>query len=284
MSDPELLDRRADEAPTAFLDFETTGLSAADGDRVVEVAVLRLEGGCFGEPRRWSRLVRPERGIPEVALGIHGITEEMVADAPRFPEVWPELCEMLDGAALVAHNARFDLGFLMAECDRAGLSLPNFRATVCTLSIARDLFGLPRCSLVSLAERCSVPMPVAHRALADCEATLGVYRAMVRSLSGPEGAPTLRSLAEGLESRDGPERKAIERALGLAALDKSTVVMDYTSREGTGDLVNRRAITVEALRLPYFDAFCHLRQEPRVFHIRRVQRLVSIGGEPFRAG
>lgn len=111
-----------EEVPLAFLDVETTGLSATMGDRICEVAILRCQNGQVVDALQ--RLVNPRRSISPGALSVHGITEEMLRDAPPFAEVADDVLALLDGATLVGHNAQFDLGFLHEELARVGVRMP----------------------------------------------------------------------------------------------------------------------------------------------------------------
>ncbi|HUJ01216.1 MAG TPA: 3'-5' exonuclease, partial [Usitatibacter sp.] len=99
----------------AFIDLETTG-TAATRDRITEIGIVRVADGEFAD--EWSTLVNPECSIPEDIRILTGITNEMVRDAPTFAEIRREVFERLDGHVFVAHNARFDYGFLKQEFRR----------------------------------------------------------------------------------------------------------------------------------------------------------------------
>ena len=106
------------DQPLVFLDVETTGTNAVY-DRITEVGLVEMERGRFvGE---WSALVNPGVRIPSVIQAMTGITDDMVALAPAFEVIAPQLLARLEGKLLVAHNARFDYGFLRNEFRRAGL-------------------------------------------------------------------------------------------------------------------------------------------------------------------
>ncbi|HEU0223863.1 MAG TPA: 3'-5' exonuclease, partial [Steroidobacteraceae bacterium] len=112
----------------ACVDLETTGGHAAR-DRVIEAGVVLLEDGRVVE--EWSTLVNPGVGIPHAIQQFTGISEAMVADAPPFAAVADALAARLEGRLFVAHNARFDYGFLRSEFRRLGR---RFRAPVlCTV-------------------------------------------------------------------------------------------------------------------------------------------------------
>src|SRR5512139_2658331 len=110
----------------AFIDLETTGGNPAI-DRITEIGVVEVDGDRVSS---WSTLVNPERPIPAFIQQLTGIRNEMVADAPTFAEVAEELAERLQGRLFIAHNARFDYGFVKSEYHRIG---QRFRADVlCT--------------------------------------------------------------------------------------------------------------------------------------------------------
>ena len=134
--------------PVAFVDLETTGVTAG-GDRVTEIGVVRVDSGRITE---WSSLVNPDCSIPAAIQALTGITNAMVANAPRFADVADEVATRIAGCVFVAHNARFDYGFLKHEFGRLGRT---FTAKVlCTVKLSRRLFAhTARHSLDNLIER-----------------------------------------------------------------------------------------------------------------------------------
>jgi DNA polymerase III subunit epsilon len=154
--------------PFAVIDVETTGFSPRLHDRVVELAVLRLSPDGAVEDE-YATLLNPGRDLG--ATHVHGLTAADVRDAPTFPEVVGDVATRLDGAVLVGHNVRFDVGFLAAECGRAGFPLPPMPA-LCTLRLAYLL--APRLASRKLTDCCSnagITMGMAHSALGDDRAT-----------------------------------------------------------------------------------------------------------------
>lgn len=148
-----------------FLDLETTGMTAAE-ERITEIGLVEVTNGeVVGS---WSQLVNPERRIPPFIQSLTGISNEMVRDAPTFEQLAPALYARLQGKLLVAHNARFDYGFLKAEFERLDLS---YRARVlCTAKLSRKLFPEHRRhNLDSLIERYRLTCSARHRALGDAE-------------------------------------------------------------------------------------------------------------------
>ena len=119
----------------AFVDLETTGTSAT-GDRVTEVAIVRVVDGELVE--EWSTLVDPECSIPPDIQVLTGITNEMVRGAPTFAEIRHEVLDRLEGHLFVAHNARFDYGFLKNEFAR--LEVPFTAEVLCTVRLSRRLW------------------------------------------------------------------------------------------------------------------------------------------------
>ncbi len=147
----------------AFVDLETTGGNAAY-HRITEVGIVRMENGVVVE--EWSSLVNPECPIPPYIEAFTGITNEMVAGAPRFADIAPLVLGKLRGPVFVAHNARFDYAFLQSEFRRLHL---QFSAPVlCTVKLSRRLFPEHRRhSLDAVMERHGLICTARHRALGD---------------------------------------------------------------------------------------------------------------------
>ena len=159
-----------------IFDTETTGLSPADGHRLVEIGCIelvnRIETG-----RTFHVYLNPDRPMPAEAEAIHGLSAMFLADKPRFADVVDDFLEFIAGAQLVAHNAMFDLGFLNAELKRCSKP-PIFaeRATD-TLAIARTKFPGAKHSLDALCQRYDIDrsMRVHHGALLDAQLLAQVY-------------------------------------------------------------------------------------------------------------
>jgi len=160
---------RADWLDQEFcvLDVETTGLYPGGHDRVVEIAMLRMEGTSVVS--EWSTLVDPRRDIGPTR--IHGIAAGDVIGAPQFHQVLGDILEHLHGAVLVAHNLPFDRRFLQAEFARAEAELPDLPG-LCTRSLGSRLQpGQQRRTLTACCERLGIDLPYAHEALSDARAT-----------------------------------------------------------------------------------------------------------------
>ena len=149
--------------PLAFIDLETTGATAT-ADRVTEIGIVEVDAD--GAVREWQQLVNPGTRISPFIEQLTGISNDMVADAPPFESIATETLRRLDGRLFVAHNARFDYGFLKNEFKRLGIS---FRSPVlCTVKLSRLLYPEHhRHNLDSLIERHGLQVDGRHRALAD---------------------------------------------------------------------------------------------------------------------
>ncbi|MCB1897255.1 MAG: ethanolamine utilization protein [Rhodocyclaceae bacterium] len=150
----------------AIIDVETTGARPVD-DRITEVAVIRVEHGR--EVARWASLVDPGIPIPPQIRSITGISDAMVAGAPSFASLADTLHELLADAVFVAHNARFDYGFVRNAFRRCGVA---FEADVlCTVKLSRALYpGHARHGLDALIDRHGLACSARHRAMGDVEA------------------------------------------------------------------------------------------------------------------
>jgi len=171
------------EVTFVVVDLETTGGSPASC-AITEVGAVKVRGGeVLGS---FQTLVNPDDAIPPFIAVLTGITDAMVATAPRVDTVLPAFLEFARGAVLVAHNAPFDVGFLRAGCERLGLVWPAF-ASVDTARLARRVLTRdesPDCKLSSLARLFRTEVAPCHRALADAQATVDVLHGLIGRLGG----------------------------------------------------------------------------------------------------
>jgi DNA polymerase-3 subunit epsilon len=152
----------------AFVDLETTGATAAT-DRITEIGIVEVDAD--GAVREWQQLINPGVPISPFIAQLTGISNAMVAKAPPFAAVAAEVRARLAGRIFLAHNARFDYGFLKAEFARADPAAAPFRATtLCTVKLSRALYpAFKRHSLDALIERHHLRAAARHRALADAQ-------------------------------------------------------------------------------------------------------------------
>ncbi len=163
-----------DRFPIAVADVETTGLDPSK-DHVCDFAVVRFEGGKIVDS--FASLIKPPVSIPAECSAIHGITDEMVSDAPSFAEVAPQILKVASGAVPCAYNSTFDRAFLHAvitgtECPMFD---PAFPGWICPLVAVREVdryvAGSGRHKLEATCKRWGVQLDGAHRALSDATAT-----------------------------------------------------------------------------------------------------------------
>ncbi len=164
-----------ESGPFTVFDFETTGLSPRH-DRIIEVAAVKVLPDGMRES--YHSLVNPERRIPYGASSVNNITDAMVREAPRFSALVPLFLEFCRGSTLVAHNARFDLGFLQESLHRCGFGLWEGK-TLDSIQVVKSAYpGLPSYSLQNLKRHFNLGTGLegpAHRAFADVEWTLEIF-------------------------------------------------------------------------------------------------------------
>lgn len=173
----------------AVLDFETTGLLPRRHDRVIEVAIVRVD--CTGRMiDEYATLVNPRRDLGPTH--IHGLKAGDLLAAPEFCEIVGDVLALLENAILVAHNASFDLRFLRAEMERADINLPHVQH-VCTMQLARaaDPFACGRC-LCDLCDYFGIELQHAHSALYDARAAATLLAVCLDQIAAPLGPPYLR--------------------------------------------------------------------------------------------
>ena len=177
----------------AVVDVETTGMRARGGDRIVEIAVVVLEGT---EPRVvFESLVDPGVPLTPFFTRLTGISDLAVRGAPRFAEIADALLASLTGTVFVAHSVRFDWAFVAAELERArGLVIQGPR--ICTVRLARRLLPpLDRRNLDTVAHFFDIAIECRHRATGDAVATARILARML-DIARQRGAITLRDLAQ----------------------------------------------------------------------------------------
>jgi len=191
-------------------DTETTGLSPAGGDRVVEIGCVemfnRVETG-----RTFHSYFNPGRSMPSEAEAVHGLTDRFLSDKPNFHDRCEALLEFIGDSPLVAHNAAFDFGFINHELGSCGRPVVCTSRMVCTLSLARQKFPGAKHSLDALCARFGVDRSqrIKHGALLDAQLLAQVY---VELTGGRQIGLTL--LAEPIDS---------ESALAGAACDGARI-------------------------------------------------------------
>ncbi|MBO5292661.1 MAG: PolC-type DNA polymerase III [Lachnospiraceae bacterium] len=193
-------------------DIETTGFSPVK-NRIIEIGAVKVEHGEI--TARYSTFVNPDVPIPFEIEKLTGINDEMVVDAPMIEQILPEFLKFCEGAVLVAHNANFDMSFILENAARQ--SIPLDVTYVDTVGIARVLLpGQAKHTLDAVAKAMGVSLENHHRAVDDAAATAEIFVKFIPMLK-EEGADTLEKVnALGASSTEIVKRSATYHAIILA--------------------------------------------------------------------
>ena len=261
--------RRLRDCPIAVVDVETTGLSPHNGDRVCEVAIIRRDPGQ--EPTIFTSLIDPQRPVSSGAFAVNGISSEMLSGAPQFVTVIPELDRMIDGAVFIAHNAPFDMGFLRNEYELCDGQF-SISSVIDTLALSRRYLQLRSNSLASVARYLQVRQSHAHRALSDCETTLGAFDAIVNRCGLLDF--TLSEITHGKPSIEDPRSQAMvslpATLVELLERDGAVEITYLTSRGERSQRVISRVQVMNTGDQTYLLGFCSLRKAERQFRLDRI--------------
>jgi DNA polymerase III epsilon subunit family exonuclease len=268
------------QIPIAVIDTETTGASAVYGDKVVEVGIVRIEGGAVvGE---YQQLIDPGRPISMGVMALTGISQEMVQGKPRFADQLPAMMKLLEGAAILGHNIRFDLSFLHAEFRRLRLDLRQCLGEIPvldTVCIARKRFGRGGNALPMLSRRLGIEPVLSHRALADAQTTAAVFERLLEPVGGYAMSLCDCLVQQGgtidLPGAGGENLLPLELEEALEA--GCPVMMEYLDACGA-----RTHRTIQPLHIRRHSgelllvAYCHLRNDRRTFKLERIVRLTRL--------
>lgn len=222
------------------LDTETTGIGAEKGHRIIEIGCVELiDRKLTG--RHYHQYVNPQRPSDEEAVGVHGITDEFLADKPVYSQIAQAFYEFIDGAELVIHNAPFDIGFMDMEFRRLNMPMTNTFCTVLdTLVMARDMRPGQRNSLDALCKSYGIDNShrELHGALLDAEILADVYLMMT-------GGQTDLMFSAGMDetNTDGP----VINSNQLEAFDSRSLSVikategELTAHDGILDLLDKKS-------------------------------------------
>jgi DNA polymerase III epsilon subunit family exonuclease len=271
--------------PIAVVDVETTGASADLGDRVIEIGIVRIERGQ--KVAEYGQLIDPQRRINGGVIALTGITHEMVAGQPTFTQQIEPMMNLLQGAAVVGHNIRFDLQFLRKEMRKCGMEMQsalNNAPVFDTVRIARRRFGRGGNGLQRLAPRLGVFPSVAHRALDDAQTTAAVLEKLIE----PCGSWSM-CLCDLMREQGGPMNLAPASAresllpleLEEALEQKCCVMMEYLD---ASEIRTHRVIEPLEVRRKNGElllvAHCKLRNDRRTFKLERIVQLTRMETTP----
>jgi len=256
-----------------FLDVETTGLDPKKGDRVCEIALLKVRSG--EEIGELVSLVNPSKPIPPDIQEMCGITDEMVASAPLFSEIAGKVSDFLEGGAIVAHNIKFDMEFLAAElapCRAGALENPQ----IDTLTLAKNFYRLPSYGLSSVAAALKIPYGTLHRALDDIRLTRDIFYRFLRDFEVIEirTLGDLLELQKDLEAEWGEKAGVFGKEIEEAIRAGTVIWIKYLTGDGYPSEREVKPLSMEtAGRYPVMKAFCFNTREERSFRLDRIIEL-----------
>ena len=159
-----------------FLDTETTGLSAKDGDRIVENACIETKD-LIPTNRVFHKIINPQKKVSSEAFKVHGFSDDFLKTKEKFDEVVEDFLEFIKNKKLIIHNAPFDIGFLNTELRRANKKILDLKNVEDSLTLARSKFPASSNSLDNLCKRFNIDLSrrIKHNALLDCELLREVY-------------------------------------------------------------------------------------------------------------
>jgi len=210
----------------AIIDIETTGGVAAR-NKIIEIAIAIHDGEKIIDS--YETLINPECTIPPGITRLTGITQEMVVDAPKFYEIAKKVVEITEKTIFVAHNVRFDYGFIREEFKRLGFSYS--RQQLCTVRLSRGAFpGLTSYSLSNLIKHFKLPCSSRHRAMGDVEATVVLFEKILANEANEDQLEDMVNL--GVKESLLPKNISLEQ---LHALPEDCGV--YYLHDEAGDVV-----------------------------------------------
>lgn len=253
------------------VDVETSGLSMTS--RVVEVGAVKfsLSGECY----EFQNLVNPCEPISRGATDIHGITDDMVANAPRFPDVLPALLNFMRGGVFVAHNAPFDVRMIGNELARMRFVVPT-HPVVCTVRLARlRIQGLPNYRLATLADHLGIDVTNLHNALPDAHAAREVF---VEGVNGLPPSSTVAELPGFIGHFDHIAPPSVEdfeptgdiEELEALARWRLSIEMDYEPSIARGPVVVTPLYLFDGGEHRYMKAYCHRDGIHKTYRLDRI--------------
>jgi DNA polymerase III epsilon subunit family exonuclease len=251
------------------IDIETTGLFPRNGERICEIAILKIKDGQIFD--RFVSLINPEKSISKAATLVSGITEEMTRKAPTFKEVAKDIFNFLKtGEPILAHNAAFDLSFLNYQMELCGF--PRLENKVIdTLLIARKYFNFQSNSLGDLISQFSIPVDRLHRAYNDALSSYRLMEILLDKLKNSKEFKDFLMTQDSITSLS-PELNNILPFWLLNALkNKTSIVFRYIDRNGNTSTRNiqPKEITISGNYI-YLVGFCALKHDERKFRLDRI--------------
>ena len=184
-----------EEEEFVIFDIETTGFSSTN-DKIIEIGAIKMKKGQIID--KFSEFINPEIKIPMKIVELTGISDKMVSGAETIDKVLPRFLEFIKNTTVVAHNAKFDVGFITKKCEQLNLSLEDNFSFIDTLEWAKILVtDIKRYSLDALTKKFNIVLENHHRAIDDAQATAEVFKVLLTYLS-PFGIERLTQVSEKL--------------------------------------------------------------------------------------
>lgn len=271
------MDMNWDELSIVAFDTETSGPYPV-AHEIVEMGAVKWEKGRIVD--EFQALIRPSIPMGEAVIKIHGITNEMVADAPVMSDVLPKFHQFLGSSAIMAHHAPFDLGFLTYEFEKAKLDIPG-SPILCTSLLSRSLIReSPNHRLQTLIPVLKIPQGAAHRALDDAKACMAVGLECFKRMENK------KSLAD-LQSVMGKPLNWSSYFLKTGAAEDLSKVVESLERKKDLDMIyqggsakgTRRVTPIGIVRNPDGDflfALCHLDRTEKRFYLNKIKDLTVV--------
>lgn len=268
--------RQIDEVEFTIFDTETTGLEPTLGDRIIEIAAVKIKAGQRGET--FESLVNPHREVSPAAFQVNEISQEMLEPAPDISLVMPKFLNFVQDSCLCSYNAGFDLGFLENELKIIGQDKPAKLMVVDVLKMAKRLMpGLERYALWFVAEKLGIKVKQEHRALSDVEMTISVYQKF-REILKEKGIHDFKNFIglfgiteHYIESLNNAKLAQIQEAIGLGVKLKIKYISGSTAQ------VTEREVIPKQIKKDksnyYLIGFCCLKNEERYFRIDGILHL-----------
>jgi len=270
------MNKELNEVEFTIFDTETTGLAPSGGDRIVEIAAIRFKGK--DKLAVFQSLINPDRKICEAAFAVNKISETMLKDAPRIPEVMPKFLEFIKGSCLCSYNAGFDLEFLNNELKIMGKDGLKDIVVVDILKMARRLLpGQERYALWFVADKLGIRAKQEHRAFSDVVMTLEVFERL-KEIMERKGIFDFASFSRlfsiepyFLDNLNSQRLSEIQEAIGLGVHIK----IKYLSVAGAA--ITEREVMPKEIKQEngrsYLVGYCCLKKEERTFRVDGILHL-----------
>jgi DNA polymerase III epsilon subunit family exonuclease len=272
--------RDIEEVEFTIFDTETTGLEARSGDRIVEIAAMKVKGNCvIGE---FESLVNPQRPVSPGAFAVNKISAEMLRDAPAVEAVLPVFFDFIKGSCLCSYNLPFDLGFLKNEMAISGMGSLEGIPLIDVLAMARRLLpSLQRHALWFVADSLGIQQHQEHRARSDVDMTWQVFQKLKNELR-KKGITDLGHCIGlfGVDQQILQDMTAQKLAKIQEAVEGSArLKIRYMS--SVDGMVSERVVRPKEIkqdkRSSYMIGFCFLKNEDRMFKVDSILDMEVVG-------